>query len=123
VGIDEYRTSKTCSNCQSCENVFNVKHWKWVKNRKKEKEEPVKYTWKLSKSHEVVRCKNCTITWQRDVNASRNMYDLLNCLIEKQERPMAMNRQRQTKNHSAKPSLDGGSAKRMKPGVHADVNG
>jgi transposase len=115
VRIDEYRTSKTCSGCEHEENVFHVKHWQ------------TKWDWKIEAkryglfpSHEVVRCKNCAKCWQRDVNASRNMYRLLNCLIEGEERPLAMNRVEQAAkkkiNSTVKPSR-GRRGKRSKPSL------
>jgi len=90
VKIDEYRTSKTCSCCRHEENMYNVKHRKERKERNRDGEMNV--TSKLSESHEVVRCKNCTMSWQRDVNSSRNMYDLLMCATKGEQRPSAMNR-------------------------------
>ena len=54
VSVNEYRTSKECSLCHSV-----------VKN--------------VSKIHQVVRCTNneCSMCWQRDINASRNIIQKL----------------------------------------------
>ena len=55
VSVNEYRTSKECSLCK--EAVYNLKD---SKNKK---------------CHQVVRCSNneCSMCWQRDKNASRNI--------------------------------------------------
>ena len=54
VSVNEYRTSKECSMCHSV-----------VKN--------------VSKIHQIVRCTNneCSMCWQRDINASRNIIQKL----------------------------------------------
>jgi len=54
VSVNEYRTSKECSICHSV-----------VKN--------------VSKIHQIVRCSNneCSMCWQRDINASRNIIQKL----------------------------------------------
>jgi hypothetical protein len=98
VRIDEYRTSKTCSHCVSIpENheemdyekfiVKNLKHLQIRRNRTTRlREEGVFET------HAVICCPNCMIPWQRDVNASRNIRLLLDCLVQGKERPLAMRR-------------------------------
>jgi len=55
VSVNEYRTSKECSICKS--KVYNIKD----SNKKR--------------CHQVVRCSNneCSMCWQRDKNASRNI--------------------------------------------------
>jgi len=66
IRIDEFRTSKTCSECHH--RVKKIKHH----HHKNQRQESLE-------CHEVVRCSNseCNKYWQRDVNASRNMYTLL----------------------------------------------
>jgi hypothetical protein len=77
VMIHEYFTSQVCSACES-----EIK----VKNIRRNKRE-----WKRGnvEVYEVVRCqnRNCAKSWQRDINASRNMYRLLHCLLKGEERP------------------------------------
>jgi hypothetical protein len=86
IKIDEYRTSKTCSECylKPYSKVKNVRHLKVQKDGKT----------KSVKCHEVLRCKNneCKIYWQRDRNASRNIYTLLKYIKEGSERPASMRR-------------------------------
>ena len=55
ISVNEYRTSKECSKCK--EAVYNIKNC----NKKR--------------CHQVVRCSNneCSMCWQRDKNASRNI--------------------------------------------------
>jgi transposase len=70
VKIDEHRTSKCCSSCRSGE-VHNV-------------------TYDGKQCHQVVRCGNselCGVVWQRDLNASRNIRELLMCKVRGDERP------------------------------------
>lgn len=109
VRIDEYRTSKTCSHCQCEENVFQVKHNQDRFNRKKREKE-----FGLFETHEVVRCKNCMKSWQRDINASRNIHHLLQCLVQGKERPKGM--RRVDKDDSAASSKKRKSNKRLKAG-------
>ena len=54
VKVPEFRTSKTCSKCQTMtlENVREAGG---------------------NALHAVVKCKNCTTVWNRDVNAARNI--------------------------------------------------
>lgn len=113
LDIDEYRTSKTCSLCEGEDAMENVKIWKLKKD--KEGVESLK----LVKCHQILRCKNidCRKCWQRDLNASRNIYGLLWGLLCGEERPPAMSR----KNSSVIPSSRGD--KRKKPrsrGIQAE---
>jgi len=75
--INEYRTSKECSLCH-CD-VKNLNQY--IINEDKEKNicEVI-----LSKCHQVVRCTNneCSMCWQRDKNASRNIYKKLQDAID-----------------------------------------
>jgi transposase len=75
VKIDEHRTSKCCSSCRSGE-VHNV-------------------TYDGKRCHQVVRCGNselCGVVWQRDLNASRNIRELLMCKVRGDERPDKLKR-------------------------------
>jgi hypothetical protein len=90
VRIDEYRTSKTCSCCHHEGDVKGLCRMRNLKLEKKMKDG----TKKLVKCHEVVRCNNesCKKTWQRDVNASRNIRILLMAKVRGEERPRAFAR-------------------------------
>jgi hypothetical protein len=90
VRIDEYRTSKTCSCCHQ-EGDVRMRNLKLEKIKKDG-------TKKLEKCHEVVRCNNesCKKTWQRDVNASRNIRTLLMAKVRGEERPRAFARKIQS---------------------------
>jgi hypothetical protein len=90
VKIDEHRTSKTCSCCHG--EVAKIKQWRMEKGERK-----------LSQCHEVVRCKNesCMKSWQRDINASRNMFHLLQCQVKGENRPLAMERKRVKRSKSS----------------------
>lgn len=89
VDIDEYCTSKTCSKCHA--KVENVRYDILKKTNKKDGEAEEKHN---VKCHEVVRCTNneCTMYWQRDKNASKNIFHLLKCMVDKKGRPKAFQR-------------------------------
>jgi hypothetical protein len=76
IEVGEFRTSKSCSACCSgtVENVY--------------------YDGKFC--HEIVRCGNseCGVYWQRDVNASRNIREVLMALMTEQDRPLRLKRQK-----------------------------
>lgn len=69
VNINEHNTSKECSCCGS--NIKNL----YFKNKDQ----------KLTFSHQVIRCINndCMISWQRDKNASSNIYSKLRDWLSK----------------------------------------
>jgi hypothetical protein len=71
IKIDEHLTSKRCSGCCSsnhkCKNVkYNGIH-----------------------CHQVIRCTNseCEEVWQRDLNAARNIRNVLMAFLDTQQRP------------------------------------
>jgi transposase len=76
--VREFNTSKVCSVCE--QSIV-----KSVKFR----------TLKLSPSHQVVRCcaNECAKCWQRDINASRNIYKLLRLQETGHERPEIFSKQ------------------------------
>ena len=85
VDVDEYRTSKTCSQCHN----HTLKNMRSLRLDKK--------TWKESvvKVHGVLHCSNSDCkgkTWDRDVNASRNILLLTMLQLRKWRRPECMNR-------------------------------
>ena len=82
IEIDEYKTSKTCSDCHK--EVVQYRN-RINKNGKV----------RMSKVHSVIRCKNneCLLCcMDRDINASRNILNLLECIYRKKERPECFRR-------------------------------
>ena len=79
--VDEYLTTKMCSKC-GCE-TQGVKVWKEIMDSKGDK------SVKKVEIYGLRRCKNngCRITWNRDVNASRNILKILLCSLRGEERP------------------------------------
>jgi len=86
IKIDEYRTSQVCSSCH-----YDQKRLENVSYKEENGEDG---GMEEVKCHEVVRCKNedCSMYWQRDRNASRNMYELLRALVRGEERPLVFRR-------------------------------
>ena len=98
--VDEYLTTKMCSKCgnRTCE----VKVEKEIIKRKKV-EGGEKISKDLIKEEKVLkkvaiyglrRCMNneCRITWNRDINASRNILKILECDLRGMERPQYLKR-------------------------------
>ena len=84
--IDEWGTTIKCNACRSRTKV--VKEWKEIK---KQDEEPVD---KLTVIYGLRRCKNseCRITWDRDLNASKNILCLLEHKLRGEARPSYLKR-------------------------------
>ena len=80
VRIHEFNTSQVCSTCH--EKMENMVERQIVHDE-------TGCHFPSRKVHQVVCCKSmgCTKQWQRDVNASRNMYDLLMCKVKGEPRP------------------------------------
>ena len=77
--VNEHRTSKTCSNCKdgSCECEYarkcnNPRPWK--------REEVID-------RHGLIICQRCKTLWNRDVNASLNIHDIMKETIAGRGRP------------------------------------
>ena len=89
IRIREYNTSQVCSNCNHELKTKKLVLLHKEKSRLDEGGNKVEDEGKKVKCHEVVRCRNneCAITWQRDVNASRNIYDLLLHIRDGKDRP------------------------------------
>ena len=71
VGVDEYNTSKTCSSCNEPIELYRNR----IQRRKWGVLEP---TTRMSNIHSVIRCKHneCSLCcMDRDINASRNIWD------------------------------------------------
>lgn len=79
VMTDEFRTSKLCSDCHHEQEKAEVKSW-------------VDGGWKVRKSYEVLKCNHCGATRNRDVNAARNIRELLVKQLQGEERPVAFRR-------------------------------
>ena len=80
VRIDEFNTSQVCSTCH--EKMKNMVERQIVHDE-------TGCHFPSRKVHQVMCCKStqCPKQWQRDVNASRNMYDLLMCKVKGEPRP------------------------------------
>jgi hypothetical protein len=105
VGIDEFRTSVTCSCCKG--RLTNMK----AKSKRRRWDGEVIETY--GRVHKVLHCKNSvgisacrglggeaahgrfraqTVTWNRDVNASRNILELVQYAMRGLERPTPFRR-------------------------------
>ncbi len=60
IKVPEFRTSKVCFKCQT----LTLEH---VRERFDDDEYPG------NSLHAVIKCKNCTTVWNRDINAARNI--------------------------------------------------
>ena len=86
IEIDEYKTSKTCNKCH--------KEICLYRNRLKKNKDAKS---KLRTIYSVIRCKNneCSLScMNRDINASKNILELLLCEKENKERPKCFSRQK-----------------------------
>eukprot|EP00798_Chlamydomonas_sp_ICE-L_P003340 gene3340-biopygen21104 len=97
--VDEYKTSCTCHGCFN--RLVNMKAtstlWRWRKVTENgvEVNRRVKEVVNNNKVHKVLHCCNsvpsvtsrCGATWNRDVNASKNLLLLLVVWMDEKERP------------------------------------
>jgi transposase len=85
VDVDEYKSTKMCSCCDKETGDVNVL-------KEYEKEGVLKT--KRGKIYGLRRCKEptCHITWDRDVNGSRNILKILKHLLSNVERPEHLRR-------------------------------
>lgn len=91
LNIAEHRTSKVCHTCNSELCNMKAKTTRWQRDGSKREI--------ASRVHKVLHCRNsvktassevrCGATWNRDVNASRNMLELAMCKILGYQRPDA----------------------------------
>ena len=96
--VDENRTSMMCCECQTGENEKFMLH----KNRKKKpKENEVELGYrkpyrKYVLNHGLIRCQNvaCGTCWNRDINGAKNIYHLIKCIMNGEERPQYLSRRR-----------------------------
>ena len=97
--VDEFRTSCTCHGCHS--RLSNMKADS-VRLRRSKEGETIRKEVKNTKVHKVLHCRNsvgvkpgmarCGATWNRDVNASKNILMLLKLWIAGLERPSTFTR-------------------------------
>lgn len=92
VYTDEYKTSKTCSHCHGPSNHPLVKGWKCI--NLDDKKSPRKYELVIESRHEILQCKNCSVWYDRDLNASYLIRDLLDGVLKGQTRPLPLKRSR-----------------------------
>ena len=78
--VDEFRTSARCSKCGGeCEK------FRRVRNPKPSKENFII-------CHGLVKCKECHVLWNRDVNAASNIYKIAKNALNGLERPAYLSR-------------------------------
>ena len=108
MDVDEHRTSVTCHDCHCT--LVNMQ----ALSARKKRTQPTgalhqqgwaaanyEVTTTRTKVHKVLHCCSndkqgkscCGTTWNRDVNASKNMLCLTLCMMQGQERPSAFCRQ------------------------------
>jgi len=74
--VDEFRTSCKCSKC----NGGDCEKFQKMTNPKPNKENEILV-------HGLLRCKNCSGTWNRDRNGASNIYKIAYNAINQIERP------------------------------------
>jgi hypothetical protein len=103
--LDEYRTSVTCSCCG--EQLVNMQAKAMDRKTKLMRDKP-------SSIHRTLHCKSRSCrhmpgyhgtTWNRDVNASRNLLKVMHCFVDNQERPIELQRN-QSKSKSTRKCCD-----------------
>lgn len=83
--VDEFRTSCKCSNCGG-----DCEKFRKCRNPKPNKNDTILV-------HGVVMCKTCSALWNRDENASRNIYKISYNAINDKERPKYLDRSKDCK--------------------------
>ena len=102
--VDEYRSSKVCSCCNNV--LSNMKAKRTTKRT--QGDGSVKITTQKSKVHKILHCRRssnnlggcCGASWDRDINAARNLLVLTQCQIFGIQRPIAFCRPSSTRNQS-----------------------
>jgi hypothetical protein len=80
--VNEHRTSKTCSNCSNCKDGgFECEYFRKCNNPLPWKREEV------IDRHGLVICISCRTPWNRDVNASINIHNIMKSTIAGKGRP------------------------------------
>jgi len=98
--IDEYGSSKHCSCCHSV--LTNMRAERTT--HKKKQDGTVKVSTQRGRVHKILHCRSstnglggyCGASWDRDVNASRNLLVLTQCQIFGVQRPVAFCRKKIT---------------------------
>jgi hypothetical protein len=112
--VDEFRTSMMCCKCQTGENEKFMLH----KNRKKKpKENEIELGYRKPYrqyvlNHGLIRCQNvaCGTCWNRDINGAKNIYHLIECWKNGEERPQYLSRKRSDNNNNIFSRLTNGSS-------------
>jgi Putative transposase DNA-binding domain len=81
--VDEYHTSKKCSACSSADGVCST--FRMCDNPRPYKEGRIL-------RHGLVKCKTCSRLWNRDVNASSNIWKIASRAIRGLARPVYLQR-------------------------------
>jgi hypothetical protein len=99
--VDEFRTSITCSGCHGL--LTNMRAMTTKKRWRTGEDGVLRATreTRMNRVHKVLHCSTsdeqgnpcCGLTWNRDVNASRNILLLTECMADGLPRPSAMCRQ------------------------------
>ena len=85
VTLDEFRTSKTCNCCKQC-SLKNMRVRRWSEEVGRFANQSV---------HSVLHCHNSacpSMTMNRDVNASRNLLEIVEAQLAGHMRPAAFRR-------------------------------
>jgi hypothetical protein len=93
--VDEFRTSCMCSKCK----INTAKCEKFMI-----RENPKPYKKGNILVHGLLKCKICGSVWNRDVNASINIYRIAKNAINKIERPLYLCREKMNENKEEKPT-------------------
>jgi hypothetical protein len=90
--IDEHKTSCTCHGCFRALVNMKADRMKW--SRRESDGRWVTTKVERTKVHKVLHCRNsvCGTTWNRDVNASKNILLLLDTWMDGRERPAPFRR-------------------------------
>jgi hypothetical protein len=102
IKINESYTSKMCSQCHHETGQF--KDWHYWKI--KDETEPLHYKLEMSSTYGLRRCihNECRITWNRDVNAARNIHHLLSTEGRGLDRPEYLCKKRSVKQIKSDPT-------------------
>ena len=93
--VDEFRSSCTCHKCFEKMVNMNATTVKW---KRLEDGQWAKVVIKHNKVHKVLHCRNsvCGATWNRDVNAAKNLLLLLDAWMDGKDRPKPFQRTTET---------------------------
>jgi hypothetical protein len=89
--VDEFRTSCRCSKCESDE--FISETFRKCKNPRPLKENTIL-------RHGLVKCTTCSGLWNRNMNASRNIYNIVTNDVDRMGRPVYLRRSLRLLSHT-----------------------